>query len=59
MLNQEPDRALHSGTIDSIMNTKAIPQVPLAVMPNKNNITVVNKICFEKITPTLMGKSAT
>ena len=59
MLNQEPERARHSGTMASIINTKAmLLHVPFAVIPSKNNITVVNKIDFEKIIAALIGKSA-
>ena len=58
MLNQEPERERHSGTMASIINTKAMLHVPFAVIPSKNNITVVNKIDFEKIIATLIGKSA-
>jgi hypothetical protein len=40
------------------MKTKAILHVPFAVIPSRNNITVVNKIDFEKIIAVLIGKSA-
>lgn len=37
MLNHAPAVALHSGTVVSIMKTKAIEQVPLAVIPSRKS----------------------
>ena len=59
MLNHEPDTALHSGTVVSIMYTNAMLHVPLAVIPSRKSINIVSVIDFDKIIPTLIGTRAT
>ena len=46
-MKSEPAVGLQSGTIASIVNTKTIVHVPLAVIPRKNNIIVVKSSDLE------------